>query len=75
MPDGEDFLTVAQVAALAQVSRRTVVRWIESGHLPAYRFTNSSPWRILRGDWELFRKGGSNVEKGVAYSNELAVVG
>ena len=69
----EEFLTVPQVAALARVSRRTVVRWIECDLLPGYRYTHRGPWRVLKSDWEIFKKGGSNAEKGVTYSNELAV--
>jgi excisionase family DNA binding protein len=75
MEELEEFYTVPQIARLAQVSRRTVTSWIDSGHLPAYRYTSRGPWRVLKSDWEIFKKGGSNPERGIAYSNELAVVG
>lgn len=75
MEMNEDFYTVPQIAALAKVSRRTVRHWISTNVLPAYRYTNGSAWRVLKSDWEIFRKGGCNPEKGVAYSNELAMVG
>jgi excisionase family DNA binding protein len=32
------FLTLRQVAHQLNISRRTVVRWIEAGLLPAYKF-------------------------------------
>jgi excisionase family DNA binding protein len=38
------YLTVADVAGLAQVSKRTVMRWVQSNRLPAVRL---SP-RLLR---------------------------
>ena len=36
--DGAPFLTLRQVAHQLNISRRTAVRWIEAGLLPAYRF-------------------------------------
>jgi excisionase family DNA binding protein len=40
MFDGDDLLTIAQVAALAQVSRRTVERRIDDGRLEAVKLGN-----------------------------------
>jgi excisionase family DNA binding protein len=40
MLDGDDLLTIAQVAALAQVSRRTVERRIDEGQLEAVKLSN-----------------------------------
>ena len=34
---GEDYLTVAEAAALPRVGRSTIRRWIRRGHVPAYR--------------------------------------
>jgi excisionase family DNA binding protein len=34
----EEYVTVAQAAELLKVSRSTLWRWIDQGHLPAYRF-------------------------------------
>lgn len=38
VPDrGNEYLTVAEAAALLKVSKSTIWRWIEKGTLPAYR--------------------------------------
>lgn len=36
-PRSDEYLTVAEAAALLKVSKSTVWRWIEAGTLPAYR--------------------------------------
>jgi excisionase family DNA binding protein len=40
----ETWLTVNEVAALQRVNRKTVLRWIASGQLPASRLGRA--WRI-----------------------------
>ena len=41
-----EFLTVAQAAALLQVSKATVRRWLEDGTLPGLKLRRE--WRIHR---------------------------
>ena len=47
-------LTIAQTAAICQVSIKTVRRWIERGELVAHRLGRQ--WRIARKDLEAFIK-------------------
>jgi excisionase family DNA binding protein len=46
----DDFLTVAEVAALLKLNQQTVRNWIEQGTLPAVRVGRRV--RILRSDFE-----------------------
>jgi excisionase family DNA binding protein len=41
-------LTSVEAGRLLGVSRKTVVRWAESGHLRSVRLGPSGRWRILR---------------------------
>ena len=52
MTDGPHYLTVAQVADELAVSARTVLRWINSGHLEAVRLPGG---RLRVGRAELSR--------------------
>jgi excisionase family DNA binding protein len=46
-----DPLTVAEAAGELGITRRQVLRWIESGRLPARKLPGlTSPWLIHRGD-------------------------
>ena len=44
LPTPEQLLTINDVAALCQVSSKTVRRWITAGELPAAQLGNQ--WRI-----------------------------
>lgn len=46
--------TIRQIAAICQVSEKTVRRWIERGELVAYRLGRQ--WRIAVPDLENFLK-------------------
>lgn len=46
------YLSVQQAADFISVSQRTIRRYIELGHLPAYRVTGTSTIRIKRDDLE-----------------------
>ena len=47
-----DLLTLEEVAALFQVSSKTIRRWILAGDLPAAKLGNQ--WRIDTGDAKRF---------------------
>ena len=59
-PDKEKLLTVEEVADILRVSYRTVVRYIESGRLPASKI---GVWRIKQSDLDDFLNKTSNVKK------------
>jgi excisionase family DNA binding protein len=48
LPAPEKLLTINDVAALCQVSSKTVRRWITAGELPAAQLGNQ--WRIRPAD-------------------------
>ena len=48
LPAPEQLLTINDVAALCQVSNKTVRRWITAGELPAAQLGNQ--WRIRPAD-------------------------
>lgn len=49
----EDVLTVIEAAKDANVCKRTIHRWLDSGELPAAQSANNR-WRIRRGDLDRF---------------------
>lgn len=49
---GDAWLTVAEVAALQRVSRKTVLRWIAAGQLPAVRLGRH--WRISQAQLDAY---------------------
>jgi len=51
----EDVLTVFKASQLCNVSAKTIINWIESGHIKAYK-TVGGHRRINRSDLELFMK-------------------
>ena len=52
------FLTVAEISKLLKVERDTVVRWIGSGQLRAFKPGGGRFWRVRRADFQRFVKGG-----------------
>lgn len=53
----DTFLTVNEICGLLKVERDTVVRWIESGQLRAFKPGGGRFWRIRRADFQRFVKG------------------
>lgn len=51
----EDILTVVQASKICRVSPKTIINWIESGHIEAYR-TVGGHRRIRRRDLERFMR-------------------
>jgi len=49
-----EFLTIDEVARELRVNRRTVMRWIRSGKLPALQVGRN--YRILKTDYQEFLK-------------------
>jgi len=58
MINADRFLTVNEIAADLKVERHTVVRWIESGKLRAFKPGGGRFWRVARRDFQRFLKGG-----------------
>lgn len=56
----DKLLTTRELAGIAQVSPRTVARWIRLGLLPAKK-VNGRTWRVRYGDWLLFLERGGDV--------------
>ena len=48
--DSETFLTPQEVSETLRISIYTVRRWINEGHLPAYKF--GRVWRIRNSDFD-----------------------
>ena len=55
---GEEFLTVAEVAAILKLNQQTVRNWIDRGELPAVR-VGARRVRVRRSDFERFLEQGS----------------
>jgi excisionase family DNA binding protein len=68
----EEWLSTSQTAKLLNVSKRTVLRWIARGYLPARRLV-SGRLRIRRADAEgmLVPLGGPKREEDEAADNML----
>ncbi|MGH2615050.1 MAG: helix-turn-helix domain-containing protein [Thermomicrobiales bacterium] len=64
----EEYLTVAEAAALLRVAPSTIRRWIREGDLPAYRLGRRRV-ALRRGDLKTLV---SPVQLGTAMSSELA---
>ena len=54
----DTFLTVNEIATALKVERSTVIRWIESGQLRAFKPGGGRFWRVRRQDFQRFIKGG-----------------
>ena len=54
----DTFLTVNEIAKDLKVERRTVIRWVESGQLHAFKPGGGRFWRVTRADFQRFIKGG-----------------
>jgi excisionase family DNA binding protein len=55
----EEFLTVAELAAILKLNQQTVRNWIDEGSLPAFRVGRRV--RIRRSDFDRFVEAGSTV--------------
>ena len=54
----ETYLTINEICGLLKVERGTVIRWIVSGKLHAFKPGWGRFWRIARADFQRFLKGG-----------------
>ncbi len=62
---GKEVLTLAEIAARLGVSRRTVLRWVQEGDLPAYRIRGII--RVRPEDFEAFlARSRTTAERGEA---------
>ncbi|MEN6560105.1 MAG: excisionase family DNA-binding protein [Acidobacteriota bacterium] len=57
------FLTVNEIGKLLKVERDTVIRWIISGRLRAFKPGNGRIWRVERADFQGFIKGGADFRE------------
>ena len=54
-------LTVIEVAEMMNVSRGTVIRWIKTGRLRAFKLGGGRLWRIRERDLKRLIRGGSDA--------------
>jgi excisionase family DNA binding protein len=59
----DTFLTVNELADTLKVERRTVIGWIASGRLLAFKPGGGRFWRIRRADFQRFIKGGAEFRQ------------
>lgn len=59
----DTFLTVNEISKLLKVERDTVVRWIGTGRLRAFKPGNGRFWRVRRADFQRFIKGGAEFRQ------------
>ena len=59
----DTFLTVNEISEALKVERRTVVRWIESGFLRAFKPGDGRFWRVRRQDFQRFIKSGAHFRE------------
>jgi excisionase family DNA binding protein len=57
MGDGEQLLTVQDVAARLRVGVETVRRWLRSGELPGVLLGDRAGWRVSASDLQAFLDG------------------
>lgn len=57
------FLTVPEISKLLKVERDTVVRWISSGRLHAFKPGGGRFWRVRRADFQSFVRGGAHFRE------------
>ena len=69
----DSFLTINEICGLLKVQRDTVLRWICSGRLKAFKPGGGRFWRVARVDFQRFIKGGPEFAaqfiKGENHSN------
>ena len=54
----DKYLTVEDIEASLKVKRGTVIRWIRSGRLRAFKPGGGRFWRVARPDFQRFLKAG-----------------
>ena len=54
-------LTVVEIAEMMKVSRGTVIRWIKTSRLRAFKLGRGRFWRIRERDLKRFIRGGSDA--------------
>jgi excisionase family DNA binding protein len=52
----DKFMTVKEICALLKITRGTVIRWIRTGELQAFKLGAGRSWRIRRADFLKFTK-------------------
>jgi excisionase family DNA binding protein len=70
VPDwpNEEFMTVAEVAALLKLNQQTIRNWIDQGSLPALRLGRRV--RVLRSDLDRLIEAGSRSSTGLRRGEE-----
>lgn len=59
----DNFLTVNEISEKLKIQRRTVIRWILSGRLRAFKPGGGRFWRIRERDLKKFIRDGSDAPK------------
>jgi excisionase family DNA binding protein len=50
------YLTVNEIAVMLKVTRGTVIRWIQTGRLRAFKLGEGRLWRIRERDFDRFTR-------------------
>ena len=58
----EEVLTPEEVAQELKMAPKTIMDWLRSGKLPGRKYGRF--WRILRSDFEEFKRGGKRSKRG-----------
>lgn len=61
MENVDTFYTVTEIADMLRVHRYTVIRWIHSGKVRAYR--SGKNWRIKKSDFKEWLNNNANVQE------------
>lgn len=67
MVDGDELLTVQDIAKALKVHEETVRKWVRSGELPAFLLgSRKGGYRVKRSDFETFVRDQFGAEMGKA---------
>lgn len=69
MDDAKRWLTVEQISDHLQVSKETIYRWLDKGHIPAHKIGRQWRFQIDEVD-EWIRKGGATENRRASYRPE-----
>ena len=61
MPEPDDFMTVAEIAAILKLNQQTIRNWIDEGKLPALHIGRRV--RVRRADFDALIEGSSSGPK------------
>ena len=69
----DKFLSVFEICGILKVKRGTVIRWIQTGRLRAFKPGGGRFWRIRERDLKQFVRDGSDIRKYLAAGSVPAI--